>query len=112
MALSGAPLGELCDHTHELREQFRNTNQITQAAHLLREPFDQPMPTLECVAGDGLPVRYIPAPAEHVPTKAREYANKLRSTSASPPPTSPCCICSPSPTTAGATPPTPTSQAN
>ncbi len=74
-----APLAELVDATHQLRENFRNTRQIAAAAQDFLEIADGEPEAVECIAGDGPPVTYIAAPAEHIPARAREHAKRLLS---------------------------------
>lgn len=72
-----APLEELVDATHQLRESFRSTRQISQAAEDFLEVLHGQAEPVECIAGEGADVAYVAAPAEHVPARAREHAKRL-----------------------------------
>lgn len=72
-----AELEALVEHTHDLREAFRNTVQISAAAEDFLEILPGSVAEVERIAGDGPPVRYVRAPAEHVPAATREQAKRL-----------------------------------
>lgn len=75
---AGAPIRELCDHTHTLTESFRFTRQIAEAAAALTEPLaGQPAP-VELVSGDGPPVRYVAADTPAVSAAAHKEMDRLR----------------------------------
>jgi hypothetical protein len=67
-----AALPDFLEVTHELRENFRNSRAIAQFAAQFGEV------ELDCVTGDGPPVRFVAAPVEHVVAKTREVARKLQ----------------------------------
>jgi hypothetical protein len=75
---AGAPIGELCEHTHTLTESFRFTRQIADAAAALTEPLDGAPADVEHVAGDGPPVRYVAAEPDAVAHTARKELDRLR----------------------------------
>jgi len=75
---AGAPIAELCDHTHTLAESFRSTRQVAEAAAVLTEPLAGAPAAVEHVAGDGPPVRYVAAGSEAVARVARSEVDRLR----------------------------------
>jgi hypothetical protein len=67
-----AALPDFLEVTHELRENFRNSRAIAQFAAQFGEV------ELDCVTGDGPPVRFVAAPVGHVVAKTKEVARKLQ----------------------------------
>lgn len=75
---AGAPIRELCDHTHTLTESFRFTRQIAAAAATLTEPAGGQPAAVELVSGDGPPVRFVAAETDTVIPTARREVDRLR----------------------------------
>lgn len=74
---AGAPIRELCDHTHTLTESFRSTPQIAEAAAALTEPLDGQPADVELVSGDGPPVEFVPADTDSLAKAARTQTDRL-----------------------------------
>ena len=69
---SEAELPEFIELSHELRENFRNSKQIAEFAARFGEI------EMDCVTGDGPPVRYVAVPSERVVGRTDEVAKKLQ----------------------------------
>lgn len=67
-----AALPEFLDVQHELRENFRNSRAIAGFAARFGDL------ELDCVTGDGPPVRFVRVPGEHVVARTREVAGRLQ----------------------------------
>jgi hypothetical protein len=67
-----AALPDFLEVTHELRENFRNSRAIARFASHFGDV------ELECVTGDGPPVRFEPVAGEHVVARTREVARRLQ----------------------------------
>jgi hypothetical protein len=67
-----ASLPDFLEVEHELRENFRNTRAIAEFAAGFGDV------ELDCVAGDGPPVRHVAAPTEHVVSRTTEVARRLQ----------------------------------
>ena len=67
-----AALPDFLDVTHELQENFRNSRQIAEFASQFGDL------ELDCVTGDGPPVRYVAGHGEHVISRTSEVARKLQ----------------------------------
>jgi hypothetical protein len=67
-----AALPDFLDVTHELRENFRNSHQIAEFVGQFGDL------ELDCVTGDGPPVRFVSVPGEHVISRTSEVARKLQ----------------------------------
>lgn len=65
-------LPDLLELEHELHDNFRNSRQIAAFAGGFGDV------ELDCVSGDGLPVRFVAVPGEHVVARIREVARKLQ----------------------------------
>ncbi len=70
-ASSGA-LPEFLELDHELRENYRNSQQIAEVASWFGDI------ETDCVAGEGPPVRYVACPADRVEARTVEVARKLQ----------------------------------
>lgn len=71
-------LDQFFSHRHVLRESFRNTRQIAEVAAMFTEVLPATPAEIELIAGDGPPVLWVPAPAEHVVARARETQKRLQ----------------------------------
>jgi hypothetical protein len=67
-----AALPDFLDVQHELRENFRNSRSIAAFAARFGDL------ELDCVTGDGPPVRFVTAPGEHLIARTGEVARKLQ----------------------------------
>ncbi len=67
-----ASLPDFLEVEHELRENFRNSPAIASFAAAFGQV------ELDCVTGDGPPVRYVAVPGDRVVGRAGEIARKLR----------------------------------
>jgi hypothetical protein len=67
-----AALPDFLEVTHELRENFRNSRAIAEFASHFGDV------ELDCVTGDGPPVRFEAVPGEHVVARTREVARRLQ----------------------------------
>jgi hypothetical protein len=67
-----AALPDFLEVTHELRENFRNTRSIARFASGFGDL------ELDCVTGDGPPVRHVAAPADRVVVRTAEVARRLQ----------------------------------
>ena len=67
-----AALPDFLEVTHELRENFRNSRAIAQFANHFGDV------ELDCVTGDGPPVRFEAVPGKHVVARTRETARRLQ----------------------------------
>jgi hypothetical protein len=67
-----ASLPDFLEVQHELRENFRNSRSIARFAAGFADV------ELDCVTGDGPPVRFVAVPGEHVVSRTCEVARKLQ----------------------------------
>jgi len=67
-----AALPDFLELEHELHDNFRNSRQIAAFAGGFGDV------ELDCVSGDGPPVRFVAVPGEHVVARTREVARKLQ----------------------------------
>jgi len=68
---ANAALPDFLEVHHELRENFRNSRQVAAFAAQFGDV------EVDCVSGDGPPVRYVPTPADRVVDRASEVAQRL-----------------------------------
>jgi hypothetical protein len=69
---ASAALPDFLDVQHELRENFRNSRSIAAFAARFGDL------ELDCVTGDGPPVRFAAVPGEHLVSRTAEVARKLQ----------------------------------
>ena len=67
-----AALPDFLELQHELRDNFRKSRQIAAFAAGFGDV------ELDCLSGDGPPVRFVAVPGEHVVSRTREVARKLQ----------------------------------
>ncbi len=69
--LAAGALPDFLEVEHELRENFRNSRQIAEVASWFGDT------EMDCVTGDGPPVRFLACGADRVTARAAEVAKKL-----------------------------------